>query len=199
MVEPIQGEAGVVIPYDGYLKDIYYLCKKYNVLFITDEVQTGLGRTGYMMGYEHDLGTDLRPDITTLAKSISGGVSPVSGVLANAEIMDVIGPGQHGSTYGGNPFGMAVSKAAMRVLVEENMIENSMKMGGIFEERMRKIQSPVIKDYRCRGLFHAIEFHDHLPHDASKFVKILRDNGVLTKVSRGWIVRFLPPLIVNEE
>lgn len=187
-----------MIPYDGYLKDVYDICKKYNVLFVTDEVQTGLGRTGYMMAYEHDLGTELKPDITTLAKSISGGVSPVSGILADAHIMDTIGPGEHGSTYGGNPFGMAVAKAAMRVLVEEGMIENSKKMGKVFEERMRKIESPVIMDYRCRGLFHCIEFHHDLPHNAFKFLHILQDNGMLTKVTRGWMVRFLPPLIVNE-
>jgi len=134
MLEPIQGEGGVIIPQEGYLKKVKALCEKYNVLLICDEVQTGLGRTGKLMGYMWDLGED-KPDIVTLGKAISGGVTPVSGILASNEVMMTIKPGDHGSTYGGNPLGMAVAHAAVKCLVEEGMTENSMEMGNLMKEK----------------------------------------------------------------
>ena len=131
MLEPIQGEGGVIIPQEGYLRKVKDLCEKYNVLLICDEVQTGLGRTGKLMGYKWDLGESVNPDIVTLGKAISGGVTPVSGIVANNEIMDTIKPGDHGSTYGGNPLGMATAHAAVKALIDEGMTENSAKMGDI--------------------------------------------------------------------
>lgn len=139
MIEPIQGEGGVIIPSDGYLKKVQALCKKYNVLLIADEIQTGLGRTGKLMGSEWDLGDGVRPDIMTLGKAISAGVSPVSGIVANNNIMDYMKPGSHGSTYGGNPFGMAVAQAAVSTLVDEKMTENSLDVGGYFSGKLNAL------------------------------------------------------------
>ena len=152
MLEPIQGEGGVIVPQEGYLRKVKDLCEKYNVLLITDEVQTGLGRTGKLMCYEHDLG-DVKPDICTLGKAISGGVTPVSGILANNHIMDTIKPGDHGSTYGGNPLGMAVANAAVRAIVDEDMTGNSVRMGAVLEKNLRSMKSSIIKEVRAKGLF----------------------------------------------
>jgi len=153
MLEPIQGEAGVIVPPKGYLQQVRDLCNKYNVLMICDEVQTGLGRTGRLMGYQWELDENNKPDIVTLGKAISGGVTPVSGIVANNETMMTIKPGDHGSTYGGNPLGMAVASAAIDALVEEGMVENSAKMGEIMADRFNAIKSPLIKEVRSIGLF----------------------------------------------
>lgn len=197
MLEPIQGEGGVVIPEAGYLRKVKDLCEKYNVLLITDEVQTGLGRTGKMMCYEHDLGS-VTPDICTLGKAISGGVTPVSGILANNVVMDCIKPGDHGSTYGGNPLGMAVAKAAVEAIVEEDMVGNSVRMGAILEANLKSMTSPIVKDVRARGLFQGMEFHHDIKHDGNKFAKILFKNGLITKATHDYVIRFAPALVVNE-
>lgn len=174
------------------------LCEKYNILLITDEVQTGLGRTGKLMAYEWDLGPDVRPDIVTLGKAISGGVTPVSGILADSHIMNEIKPGDHGSTYGGNPLGMAVAKAAVEAIVEEKMTENSLAMGAILKERFDALKSPLIKENRNRGLFAAIEFVHDAKVDGNHFAKILMNNGLLTKATHTYCVRFAPALVINE-
>lgn len=197
MLEPIQGEGGVIIPDNGYLKKVKDLCKKHNVLLITDEVQTGLGRTGKLMGYQWDLGQE-KPDIVTLGKAISGGVTPVSGILANKEVMDTIRPGDHGSTYGGNPLGMAVAQAAVKALVEEGMVENAGKMGAIFTQRLKQMKSPLIKEVRTRGLFCGLEFDNNLKYNGNHFAKILMKNGMLSKATHDYCMRFTPALVVTE-
>ena len=180
MLEPIQGEGGIIIPQDGYLGKVKELCKKYNVLLIADEVQTGFGRTGNLMGYEHDMG-DEKPDIMTLAKSISGGVTPVSGIVANDDILMLIKPGEHGSTYGGNPLGMAVAKVAVQALIEEGMLENSKKMGAYLLSKLQTIKSPIIKEVRGRGLFIGLEFKHDLKIAGYDFCKETLKHGLLTK------------------
>uniref|UniRef100_A0A7S3IYC8 Ornithine aminotransferase n=1 Tax=Strombidium inclinatum TaxID=197538 RepID=A0A7S3IYC8_9SPIT len=199
MLEPIQGEAGVVIPDEGYLRGIRQLCNKYNVLLICDEVQTGLGRTGKLMGYQWELDENNQPDIVTLGKAISGGVTPVSGIVANDNIMSTIKPGDHGSTYGGNPLGMAVAQAAVECLVEEKMPENALKMGGILTDRFKAIKSPMINDVRSIGLFAAIEIHADLNVSGAEFGKILMNNGLLTKATHENAMRFAPALTITEE
>ena len=198
MLEPVQGEGGVILPQDGYLKKVRELCDKYNVLLITDEVQTGLGRCGTLMGYMHDLG-DAKPDIVTLGKAISGGVTPVSGILADDFIMNTIKPGDHGSTYGGNPLGMAVAKVAVRAIVEEGMVENSQAMGKVLHRNLASMSSPLIKEVRSRGLFCGMEFRGDLPVNGNHFAKILMKNGLVTKATHESTVRFAPALVVNED
>lgn len=197
MLEPIQGEGGIIVPYEGYLEDVKKVCEKYGNLLLLDEVQTGMGRTGKMMGFQHE---NVKPDVVTLAKSISGGITPVSGIVADAELMDLIKPGEHGSTYGGNPLSMAVASAAVDVLVDEKMPENAEAMGPVMASRMQVMadNSPIIKDYRWKGLFHCFEFDNTISHNAFKYVEILRHNGLLTRVNKMWMVRFLPPLNINE-
>jgi ornithine--oxo-acid transaminase len=195
MLEPIQGEGGVIIPQEGYLKKLRDLCDKYNVLLITDEVQTGLGRTGKLMGYNWD---GIKPDIATLGKAISGGVTPVSGIVADAHIMDTIKPGDHGSTYGGNPLGMAVAQAAISAIVDEGMVENSAKMGALLKKEIEGINSPLIKEVRGRGLFVGVEFKHELPVDGNDFAKLLRENGLLAKSTHRHCVRLSPALVVKE-
>ena len=200
MLEPIQGEAGVVVPDKGYLKKVQELCKKYNVLFIVDEVQIGFGRSGKMMGYNWDLGDDGRPDIVSMGKAISGGYTPVSGICAMKEVMDLIKPGEHGSTFGGNPLGMAIARAAVGVLVEENMTENSYKMGEIFRARLREEKGHLVKDVRGRGLFTGVEFDlENSMINSIDFESLARDNGLLCRIARKHCVRFSPPLILTEE
>jgi len=198
MIEPIQGEGGVIIPQEGYLAKVKALCEKYNILLITDEVQTGLGRTGKLMCYEHDLG-NVKPDICTLGKALSGGVTPVSGIVADSHIMDTIGPGDHGSTYGGNPLGMAIAKAAVSAIVDEKMPENAEAMGAILRKNLDSIDSPLIKEIRHRGLFCGLELHDNLNVNGNHFSKILMKNGLITKATHVNTVRFAPALIINEE
>ncbi len=199
MFEPIQGEAGVVVPDEGYLSGVRALCTQYNVLMIADEVQTGLCRTGKMLACDHE---NVKPDILILGKALSGGLLPVSAVLANDEIMLTIKPGEHGSTYGGNPLACAVATAALEVLKEENLAENAQKMGEIFRARMEDLikRSSLVSLVRGRGLLNAIvikPFGDG--KTAWDVCLLLKDNGLLAKQTHGDIIRFAPPLVINEE
>jgi ornithine--oxo-acid transaminase len=196
LVEPIQGEAGVVVPDDGYLSKAKKLCEHANVLFMADEIQTGLCRTGAMLACDHE---DVRPDVLILGKALSGGVLPVSAVLADDDVMMNIKPGEHGSTYGGNPLGCKVAMAAMNVLTEEALSENASVAGAYFREAIQKIQSPHIKIIRGKGLLNAIVI-DHPEKDAAwKLCNILKDNGLLAKPTHGDIIRLSPPLIIKKE
>ena len=196
MVEPIQGEAGVVVPDEGYLKKVRALCSEYNVLFIADEIQTGLARTGKMLACDHE---DVKPDILILGKALSGGVLPVSAVLANDDIMLNIKPGEHGSTYGGNPLACAVAMEALNVLREERMAENAAAMGELLREELHKLHSPYIKAIRGKGLLNAIVI-DHPNKDASwDLCLALKENGLLAKPTHGDKIRFAPPLLITTE
>lgn len=196
MVEPIQGEAGVVMPDDGYLKGVRDLCDEYNVLFIADEIQTGLCRTGKMLACDYE---NVRPDILILGKALSGGVLPVSAVLADDEIMLNIHPGEHGSTYGGNPLACAVAMTALQVLKDENLAQNAEAMGNLLRWEIEKIQSPFIKSIRGKGLLNAIVIHHSNPDAASVFCLELMRNGLLAKPSHSDKIRFAPPLIITKE
>ncbi|MEZ4850127.1 MAG: ornithine--oxo-acid transaminase [Bacteroidia bacterium] len=199
MVEPIQGEAGVVVPDEGYLKKAYELCKAKNVLFIADEVQTGLARTGKMLCCDHE---GVKPDILILGKALSGGVLPVSAVLCDDEIMLTIKPGEHGSTYGGNPLACRVAMAALQVLIDENLAEKAQKLGVIFRERMNKIieQRPdLIIKVRGKGLLNAIVINDSEESPTAWNICLnLAEKGLLAKPTHGNIIRFAPPLVINE-
>lgn len=194
MVEPIQGEAGVVVPDQGYLKKVSEICKKHNVLFITDEVQTGLGRTGKLLAHYHD---DVRPDIVVLGKALSGGMYPVSAVLCDDPIMMTIKPGQHGSTYGGNPLAARLGKAALEILIEERLSENSAAMGEVLMSRLRQLPRHVVSLVRGKGLFCAIVINNK--YDAWKVCLRLKENGLLAKNTHGDIIRFAPPLVMTRE
>ena len=199
MVEPIQGEAGVVVPDDGYLKGVRDLCTKYNVLFMADEVQTGIARTGKMLATDYE---DARPDILILGKALSGGVLPVSAVLADDEIMMCIKPGEHGSTYGGNPLACAVAKSALEVVKEENMEENAMKMGIEFRDNLKNFQneSMLVKKVRGKGLLNAIVINDtEESSTAWDICMIMKENGLIAKPTHGNIIRFAPPLVINKD
>jgi len=196
MVEPIQGEAGVVLPDDGYLTTVRELCTKYNVLFIADEIQTGLCRTGKLLACDHE---NVRPDILILGKALSGGTMPVAAILADDEIMLTIKPGEHGSTYGGNPLACAVAMASLNVLREEKMAENAEAMGIILREGLSKINSPLIKTIRGRGLLNAIVIGHNNPDASWDLCLILRDNGLLAKPTHGDKIRFAPPLCITKE
>jgi len=198
MVEPIQGEAGVVVPDEGYLKGVRDLCTKYNVLFIADEIQTGLCRTGKMLACDHE---NVRPDILILGKALSGGYMPVSAILADDEIMLTIQPGEHGSTYGGNPLGCAVAMAALAVLKDEKLAENSETLGELFRSEMRKLQSEteLITNVRGKGLFNAIVIKEKEGKTAWDVCVQFAEKGLLAKPTHGDIIRFAPPLVINKE
>lgn len=197
MVEPIQGEAGVVVPDEGYLTRVRELCTKYNVLWIADEVQTGLARTGKMFAVDYE---NVKPDLLILGKALSGGVYPVSAVLSSDEVMLKIKPGQHGSTYGGNPLGCKVAMAAMNVLVEENMAENAFKLGNKFRNDIRSLNSSVVELVRGRGLLNAIVIKERPNQpDAWQICLNMRDRGLLAKPTHGNIIRLAPPLCMTEE
>jgi ornithine--oxo-acid transaminase len=195
MVEPIQGEAGVVIPTDGYLKGVRDLCTKYNVLFIADEIQTGLARTGTLLACDHE---NVRPDILILGKALSGGTIPVAAVLADDVIMLQIKPGEHGSTYGGNPLACAVAMKALEVIKSEKMVENSFKMGEILRTELAKLNSPFIASIRGRGLLNAIVIKHDNPEAAWDLCLYLKELGILAKPTHGDKIRFAPPLIITE-
>lgn len=199
LVEPIQGEAGVYVPDDGYLKSASELCKKYNVLFIADEVQTGIARTGRLIACHHE---DVQPDILVLGKAISGGMYPVSAVLADNRIMNVIKPGQHGSTFGGNPVACAVAMAALDVVEEENLSEKAEKLGTIFREGMQDIisKTDLITKVRGKGLLNAILINDS-PESSTAWdlCMKLKENGLLAKPTHGNIIRLAPPLVITED
>jgi ornithine--oxo-acid transaminase len=195
MVEPIQGEAGVVIPADGYLKGVRDLCTKYNVLFIADEIQTGLARTGTLLACDHE---NVRPDILILGKALSGGTIPVAAVLADDIIMLQIKPGEHGSTYGGNPLACAVAMKALEVIKSEKMVENSFKMGEILRAELAKLNSPFITSIRGRGLLNAIVIKHENPDASWDLCLYLKELGILAKPTHGDKIRFAPPLIITE-
>jgi ornithine--oxo-acid transaminase len=196
MVEPIQGEAGVVLPDDGYLTAVRNLCTKYNVVFIADEIQTGLARTGKMLACDHE---GVRPDILILGKALSGGVLPVSAVLADDAIMLNILPGEHGSTYGGNPLACAVAITALRVLKEEKMAENATVMGELLRSELAKLQSPYITTIRGKGLLNAIVIKHANPEASWDLCLALKENGLLAKPTHGDKIRFAPPLIITKD
>ena len=196
MFEPIQGEAGVVVPDEGYLTGIRNLCNQYNVLMIADEIQTGLARTGRMLACDHE---NVRPDILILGKALSGGVLPVSAVLADDEIMLTIQPGEHGSTYGGNPLACAVAMAALRVLKEENMAINSEAMGRLLRSEILKLNSPFISLVRGKGLLNAIVIKHINPEAAWDLCITLKENGLLAKPTHGDKIRFAPPLVITKD
>ncbi len=194
MVEPIQGEAGVVIPDDGYLRAVRELCDRHNVLFIADEIQTGLCRTGRMLACDHE---NVRPDILVLGKALSGGVFPVSAVLADDAVMLNIKPGEHGSTYGGNPLACAVAMAALGVLKDERMAENAAAMGELLRDGLRSLDSPLVATVRGRGLLNAIVIRHPNPEAAWEICLRLMEHGLLAKPTHGDKIRFAPPLSIN--
>ncbi len=195
MLEPIQGEAGVVIPDEGYLKGVRDLCTRYNVLMIADEIQTGLCRTGKMLACDHE---NVRPDILLLGKALSGGVLPISAVLCDNPIMTLIKPGEHGSTYGGNPLACAVAIAALQVLKDENLASNAEKMGLLLRTELEKINSPFIKNIRGKGLLNAVVIEHQNPNAAWDVCLALKENGLLAKPTHGDKIRLAPPLIITE-
>ena len=198
MVEPIQGEAGVVVPNEGYLKEAYRICRENNVLFIADEVQTGLGRTGKMLCSDYE---NIKPDILILGKALSGGILPISAVLSSDEIMLTIEPGQHGSTYGGNPLACRVAQAALEVIKEEELSENAFKLGNLFREEMNSIvqKSDLLDLVRGKGLLNALVINDSPQSStALDICHNLKNNGLLAKPTHGNIIRFAPPLIIDE-
>ncbi|PZD77036.1 ornithine--oxo-acid transaminase [Mesonia sp. K7] len=199
LVEPIQGEAGVYVPSEGYLRKAKELCEKHNVLFIADEIQTGIARTGKLLAVDHE---NVKPDMVTLGKAISGGVYPVSAVLANDDVMNVIKPGQHGSTFGGNPVAGEVAMAALQVIEEEDLAENAEELGRFFRAEMQKYidDSTIVNLVRGKGLLNAIVINDS--EDSSTAWDIcmaLKENGLLAKPTHGNIIRFAPPLVMNKE
>ncbi|MDF1574224.1 MAG: ornithine--oxo-acid transaminase [Bacteroidales bacterium] len=196
LVEPIQGEAGVYVPDEGFLSKAYELCKEKNVLFIADEVQTGLARTGKLLACDHE---EVRPDILILGKALSGGVYPVSVVLADDEIMLCIKPGEHGSTYGGNPLAAKVAMAALAVLKEENLAERAEELGKKFRAELKKIDSPMIELVRGKGLLNAIVIKPTNGKTAWDVCVALKENGLLAKPTHEHIIRFAPPLVITEE
>lgn len=199
LVEPIQGEAGVYVPSEGYLAKAKALCEKHNTLFIADEVQTGIARTGKLLAVNHE---NVQPDILILGKAISGGVYPVSAVLANDSIMNVIKPGQHGSTFGGNPIAAAVAMAALEVVTDEKLAENAERLGQIFRTKLAEFieTSNIATLVRGKGLLNAVVINDTEESDTAwNICMALRDNGLLAKPTHGNIIRFAPPLVMNEE
>lgn len=196
LVEPIQGEAGVVVPNDGYLSNAKHLCEQYNVLLIADEIQTGLCRTGKMLACDYE---NIKADILLLGKALSGGMMPISAVLANDEIMLSIKPGEHGSTYGGNPLASVTAVAALEVLQNENMAENAFVLGGYFRDNLRKIKSPHLRTVRGKGLLNAIEIKSSHDKKAWMLCELLKENGLLAKPTHGDKIRFSPPLCITKE
>jgi ornithine--oxo-acid transaminase len=211
LVEPIQGEAGVYVPSEDYLREAKALCEKYNVLFIADEVQTGIARTGRLLATCGDCscpkkdcsGTpDVKPDVLILGKALSGGLYPVSAVLANNEIMNVIQPGNHGSTFGGNPVAAAVAIAALEVVKDEGLAQNAYELGELFRSEMNKyiVNSKLVQLVRGKGLLNAIVIDDHEDGDTAWNICLrLRDNGLLAKPTHGNMIRFAPPLVMTRE
>ena len=196
MFEPIQGEAGVVVPDEGYLTGVRDLCSQYNVLMIADEIQTGLARTGKMLACDHE---NVRPDILILGKALSGGVLPVSAVLADDEIMLTIRPGEHGSTYGGNPLACAVAMEALQVIKDEHLMENATEMGALLRSEIQALASPFIELVRGKGLLNAIVMKHPNPEAAWDLCLALKENGLLAKPTHGDKIRFAPPLIINRD
>jgi ornithine--oxo-acid transaminase len=195
LVEPIQGEAGIIVPPAGYLRALREITREHHALLVCDEIQAGLGRTGKMFAYEHE---GIRPDLVILGKALSGGLYPVSAIVADDEVMDVFRPGDHGSTFGGNPVAAAVARAALRVLVEEGLVENSARLGALFLERLRAIDSPHVKEVRGKGLWIGIELHREAG-GARRFCEALKDEGLLCKETHAHVIRVAPPLVITAD
>ena len=195
LVEPIQGEGGIIIPPVGYLKKVREICDKHNVLLILDEIQTGLGRTGKLFAEEHD---GIESDLTVVGKALSGGVYPVSAVLSNKETLSVFQPGDHGSTFGGNPLACAVARAALKVIEDENLVENSLVMGSYLKGLLSSIRSPYIKEVRGKGLLIGVELKKSAG-GARRFCEALMGKGILCKETHHHVIRFAPPLIITKE
>jgi len=195
LVEPIQGEGGVIIPPEGYLKKTNELCKKNNILFIADEIQSGLGRSGKLFAYEYD---NIKPDMVIIGKALSGGCYPVSAVLSAKDVLGVFKPGDHGSTFGGNPLGAAVARESLKVLIEENLVENSYNCGKYFVEKLKTIKSKHIKEVRGRGLFIGVELYPEAK-GARRFCERLMKEGILCKETHDNVIRFAPPLVIKKE
>ena len=195
LVEPIQGEAGVIIPPAGYFKNVRKICTANNIILILDEIQTGLGRTGKLLAEEHE---DIEADLTLIGKALSGGFYPVSAVLSNSEVLSVLKPGEHGSTFGGNPLACAVARAALKVLTEENMIDNARDAGALFLAGLQKIKNDKIKEVRGRGLLLAVEFKANAG-GARLYCEKLKEQGLLCKETHNNIIRFAPPLVITKE
>lgn len=195
IVEPIQGEGGVVVPPDGYLKECAEICKKNNVLFITDEIQSGLGRSGKLFAHYYD---DVRPDVVIIGKALSGGCYPVSAVLSDKEVLGVFNPGDHGSTFGGNPLGAAVARESLKVLIEEKLVEKSYELGFYFREQLASINSPHVKEIRGKGLFIGVELKTE-SGGARRFCEALMKRGILCKETHSHVIRFAPPLVITKE
>lgn len=193
--EPIQGEGGVIVPPVGYLKETYDICKKNNVLYITDEIQSGLGRSGKLFAFEYE---DVRPDAVIIGKALSGGCYPVSAVLSNKEVLGVFNPGDHGSTFGGNPLGAAVAIEALNVLIDEKLVENSFELGNYFRDELNKIDSKHVKEVRGKGLFIGVELHEEAK-GARRFCEALMQRGILCKETHDNVIRFAPPLVIKKE
>ena len=196
LFEPIQGEAGIIMPDEGYLAQVRRLCTSHGVLMIADEIQTGLCRTGKMMACDHE---NIKPDLLLLGKALSGGTMPISAVLANDEVMLTIKPGEHGSTFGGNPLASVVAMASLKVLVEENMADNAEKMGRLFREKLHQLQSPFISEIRGKGLMNAIEIKHSNPEAAWKLCETFMQNGLLAKPTHGDKIRLTPPLVIHAD
>ncbi len=194
LLEPIQGEGGVIIPPAGYLKRVAEICKQNNVLLIADEIQTGLGRTGKLFAAQHE---GVRPDVTIVGKALSGGFYPVSAVLADRSVLGLFQPGEHGSTFGGNPLAAAVARAALRVLVEENLVERAAELGGYFLEQLTEISSPYIREVRGRGLLIGFELKPEAG-GARRFCEALQKRGILAKETHEHVIRFAPPLVIDK-
>ena len=195
MLEPIQGEGGVIIPPDGYLKQVAEICKKNNVLFMADEIQTGLARTGKLFACEYE---DVRPDVMIVGKALSGGFYPVSAVLADKDILGLFTPGEHGSTFGGNPLGAAVARAALKVIREEKLVERSYKLGEYFMEQLSEIPSPHVKEVRGKGLLIGVELKPEAG-GARRFCEAMQEKGILAKETHDHVIRFAPPLVIDKE
>jgi len=195
LVEPVQGESGVRIPPDGYLRRAADVCREQRVLLMTDEIQSGLGRTGKLFACEWE---NVRPDVMIVGKALSGGVYPVSAMLSSAQVMDVFRPGTHGSTFGGNPLACAVAREALRVLVDEGLVENSARLGAYFLDKLRTIKSPHVKEVRGRGLFIGVELWP-AAGGARRFCEALADRGLLCKETHEHVIRFAPPLVITKE
>jgi ornithine--oxo-acid transaminase len=194
MIEPIQGEGGVIIPPEGYLKEVRKLTETYGILMICDEIQSGLGRTGKLFASDHE---DVRPDMMIIGKALSGGFYPVSAVLADTPIMGLFEPGEHGSTFGGNPLGAAIAREALNVLVEEKLIENSAELGAYFKEKLQAIPSKHVKEIRGKGLFVGVELNDEAG-GARRFCEALQQKGILAKETHTTVIRFAPPLVIDK-
>jgi ornithine--oxo-acid transaminase len=192
LVEPIQGEGGVVVPPSGYLREAAHICERHNVLFMSDEIQTGLGRTGKLFAYQHE---GQLADVVIIGKALSGGFYPVSAVLSDREVLGQFRPGDHGSTFGGNPLGAAVARAALNVIIDDNLIERSRDLGEYFIGRLRRIESPHIKEVRGRGLLIGVDLNTK----ARRFCEALKERGILAKETHDTVIRFAPPLIISKE